>query len=479
MHTFHRKLLLKAFKVFDVGVMTCAFSVALLAVYYRFGTISLRDFLSMRFTVQNFLLFLALLWVWHQIFVFYGLYHSRRLSNGKTEIIDVIKATSLGTAILFAAAIVFRVEIITSVFLFVFWAIDTVTTVVSRIALRWVLSRIRIRGRNLRHLLIVGANERAIKFAKKVALKPELGYRIIGFVDREWAGIKELQKTDYDLVADLDVLPDYLRDHVVDEVLIALPLKSYYQKASRIVALCEQQGIIVRYVSDIFNPKEAYSRAEQFESALMISHYIGAMNGRSMLLKRMLDIFLSLIGLIVLLPLLLVTALTIRITSPGPILFIQERVGLNKRRFRLYKFRTMIADAETKMAELEHLNEVSGPVFKIKNDPRITPLGMILRKTSIDEMPQLLNVLKGDMSLVGPRPLPLRDYQGFNQDWHRRRFSVRPGITGLWQVNGRSNTSFEQWMKFDLQYIDHWTLWLDLKILFKTIPAVLRGAGAT
>lgn len=479
MHTFHRKLLLKAFKVFDVFVMICSFAMALLAVYYRFGTISLSDFLSMRFTVQNFLLFLALLWVWHQIFAFNGLYHSRRLSSGKTEIIDVIKATSLGTAILFVAAIVFKIEIITSVFLFVFWALDTATTLVSRLILRWVLSRVRIRGRNLRQLLIVGANERAIKFAENVAMKPELGYRIIGFVDREWAGTEDLRKTDYDLVANLDVLPDYLRNHVVDEVLIALPLKSYYQQASHIVALCEEQGIIVRYVSDLFNPKGAYSRAEQFESALMISHYIGAMNGRSMLLKRILDLSLSLIGLIILLPLLLVTALTVRITSPGPILFRQERVGLNKRIFRLYKFRTMIADAETKMAELEHLNEVSGPVFKIKDDPRITPIGMILRKTSIDEMPQLFNVLKGDMSLVGPRPLPLRDYQGFNQDWHRRRFSVRPGITGLWQVNGRSNISFEQWMKFDIQYIDHWTLWLDLKILFRTIPAVLKASGAS
>ena len=218
---------------------------------------------------------------------------------------------------------------------------------------------------------------------------------------------------------------------------------------------------------------------EQFESALTISHDIGAMNGHSMLLKRLLDIILSLIGLIILLPLLLTTALAIKVTSPGPILFRQERVGLNKRRFRLYKFRTMIADAEKRMSELEHLNEVSGPVFKIKKDPRITPIGMILRKSSIDEMPQLANVLKGDMSLVGPRPLPLRDYDGFNQDWHRRRFSVRPGITGLWQVNGRSNTSFEQWMKFDIQYIDHWTLWLDLKILFRTIPAVLKASGAS
>jgi lipopolysaccharide/colanic/teichoic acid biosynthesis glycosyltransferase len=138
----------------------------------------------------------------------------------------------------------------------------------------------------------------------------------------------------------------------------------------------------------------------------------------------------------------------------------------------------MVPNAEEMMESLEDLNEVSGPVFKIMDDPRITPIGKFLRRTSIDELPQLFNILKGDMSLVGPRPLPVRDYQGFNQDWQRRRFTVRPGITCLWQVNGRSSIPFEQWMRLDLQYMDEWSLWLDLKILARTIPAVLRGSGA-
>jgi lipopolysaccharide/colanic/teichoic acid biosynthesis glycosyltransferase len=138
----------------------------------------------------------------------------------------------------------------------------------------------------------------------------------------------------------------------------------------------------------------------------------------------------------------------------------------------------MVPDAERLMSRLESKNEVSGPVFKIKNDPRITSIGKFLRRTSIDELPQLFNVLKGDMSLVGPRPLPVRDYEGFNEDWQRRRFSVKPGITCLWQVNGRSAISFDQWMLLDLQYMDEWSLWLDLKILAKTVPAVFRGAGA-
>lgn len=151
---------------------------------------------------------------------------------------------------------------------------------------------------------------------------------------------------------------------------------------------------------------------------------------------------------------------------------------MNRRRFRIYKFRTMVPDAERLMPSLVSMNEASGPVFKIRDDPRITPIGRLLRRSSIDELPQLFNVLKGEMSLVGPRPLPVRDYQGFNEDWQRRRFSVKPGITCLWQVNGRSAISFEQWMLLDLQYMDEWSLWLDIKILARTVPAVMRGSGA-
>ena len=184
---------------------------------------------------------------------------------------------------------------------------------------------------------------------------------------------------------------------------------------------------------------------------------------------------------ILLLPVFAIVAILVKLTSRGPVFFVQQRLGLNKRMFQIYKFRTMVVDAEKKLKEVEHLNEVSGPVFKIKNDPRLTPLGRFLRKTSIDELPQLFNVLKGDMSLVGPRPLQVRDYELFNQickDWQRRRFSVRPGITCLWQVNGRSSVQFEKWMELDLQYIRRWSLWLDLQILIKTIPAVLKGSGA-
>ena len=236
--------------------------------------------------------------------------------------------------------------------------------------------------------------------------------------------------------------------------------------------------MVMRFASDIFGLKTARSRAEEFDGDQHIAAYTGVRDGWPLVFKRVLDVALSLVLLVLLSPLFLAVAALIRLTSKGPVFFRQERIGVNKRTFLIYKFRTMVPDAEKLIEALEDQNQVSGPVFKIMDDPRITPLGRMLRRSSIDELPQLFNVLKGDMSLVGPRPLPVRDYQGFNEDWQRRRFSVRPGITCLWQVNGRSSIPFEQWMRLDLQYMDEWSLWLDIKILARTIPAVLRGSGA-
>jgi lipopolysaccharide/colanic/teichoic acid biosynthesis glycosyltransferase len=217
----------------------------------------------------------------------------------------------------------------------------------------------------------------------------------------------------------------------------------------------------------------AQSTAGEFEGEAVITLRAGPPDLWQHFLKRTLDVSLSLLAMLVLSPLLLLAMLIVKLTLPGSSFFVQERVGLNKR-----KFRSMVADAVARQRDIECLNEARGPVFKIKNDPRIASIGKFLRKTSIDELPQLFNVLKGDMSLVGPRPLPLRDYLRFHQDWQRRRFSVRPGITCLRQVKGRSSIPFEKWMELDMEYIDRWSLGLDLKILAKTIPAVLKGAGA-
>jgi exopolysaccharide biosynthesis polyprenyl glycosylphosphotransferase len=473
-----RKILLETYKLFDLLVMLVAFGLAALASYEQSGTASFADFLSLRIKIQNFALFLGLLLAWHIIFSLVGLYHSKRFSTRLNEAIDVIKATSIGTFLIFVVSIVFNIKLATPVFFVVFWVGSSAITILGRLLLRSVLEWFRLKGRNLRHMLIVGTNPRAIQFARRVEAKPDLGYQIIGFVDDEYARNGEFQKSGYKIVSNFDNFHTFLRGNVVDEVVISLPMKSLYGQASRIVGLCEEQGIIVRFLSDLFKLKFARSVAEDFEDDALITAFTGSMRGWQVLVKRVFDCLASLILLILVSPVFFVVALLIKLTSQGPVFFIQDRVGLNKRRFRLYKFRTMVPGAEMKIAELEALNEVSGPVFKIKNDPRITLVGKFLRKTSIDELPQLINVLKGDMSLVGPRPLPIRDYEGFDEDWHRRRFSVRPGITCLWQINGRSSTAFEKWMQLDMEYIDQWSLGLDLKILLKTIPAVLRRSGA-
>jgi lipopolysaccharide/colanic/teichoic acid biosynthesis glycosyltransferase len=197
-----------------------------------------------------------------------------------------------------------------------------------------------------------------------------------------------------------------------------------------------------------------------------------------LVLKRVIDLVGAAFGLMVLAPLLLVIAALIKLNGPGPVLFTQRRYGFNKRLFSMIKFRTMVPDAEARQADLEEMNEAQGPVFKIARDPRVTPLGRFLRASSLDELPQLWNVLKGEMSLVGPRPLPVRDVGHFSEGWLMRRFSMPPGLTCLWQISGRSEIGFERWVQLDLEYIDHWSLRLDGLILLKTIPAVLRGTGA-
>jgi exopolysaccharide biosynthesis polyprenyl glycosylphosphotransferase len=478
MRPLRREILLNALKLLHLAITALAFALATVPVLRESRAVSFGDFFSMRVKIGNFFIFAGLLILWHTLFSSFGLYSSRRFSSRAADVADIVMATWLGTLFLWGAAMVLHIRMATPTFLVVFWALSTLMLVCSRLALRIFLTQTRLRGRNLRDMLIVGTNSRAVEFADKMKNKPELGYRVIGFADRQWAGIDQFRQSGYLLACDIDSLPVFFRNNVVDEVVIALPIRSFHEDASRIASACEEQGIIFRVLSNLFNLKLAHAHAEELDADSWITHYTCRGNGWSLMAKRLLDFGLSLAALIVLAPLLLLTALVIKLTSPGPVLFVQERVGFNKRRFSIYKFRTMVANAETMIRELERLNEVSGPVFKIQHDPRITPIGRLLRKTSIDELPQLLNVLRGDMSVVGPRPLPVRDYEGFNEDWHRRRFSVRPGLTCLWQIAGRSSIPFQQWMELDLQYIDTWSLWLDLRIMLRTIPAVIRGAGA-
>jgi exopolysaccharide biosynthesis polyprenyl glycosylphosphotransferase len=303
---------------------------------------------------------------------------------------------------------------------------------------------------------------------------------LLGFVDDN----VHIEGTQLDplgeVVCGFEDFSDYLKNNVVDEVVITLPLASCYFEASRMVKICEKLGIVVIFFSgvDFLNPGSSKAVFTILHGENVITILPPSMRGWQLAIKRIMDFVISFILILLLLPLFVIIGILIKWTSPGPVLFIQERVGLNKRKFRFLKFRTMVADAEQQLENLGHLNEVEGAAFKITNDPRVTPIGNYLRRSSLDELPQLLNVLMGDMSLVGPRPLPLRDFACFDQDWHYRRFSVRPGITCLWQIGGRSSISFDRWMELDMEYIDNWSLKMDIEILIQTIPAVLSQRGA-
>ena len=478
MTNFRRQILIKAFMLFDPGILVVSCVVTAVRIWHLTAFSSFATFISMRIKVPNILLFLGLFYSWHVIFSAFGLYGSRRLGDRKQEVVDVLKATLIATLVLGLAAAIFRVRMITLAFIVVFWVMSSLILILCRLLMREILAWVRTHGRNLRHVLIVGTNPRALEFARIIDDRPELGYLLIGFADEEWTENREFGTNGKSIVTDLGHFSDFLREHIVDEVAIALPMKSFYSQAARVVAVCQEQGVIVRVLASIFDLQKGWVNNRQLDgtAAAIFSPILS--EGWPMVCKQLLDIFISSLLLIMLAPIFLIVAILIKLDSTGPVFFVQERVGLNKRRFRMYKFRTMAGDAEKRQSDLESLNEAEGPVFKIKNDPRVTRLGRFLRKASIDELPQFLNVLKGDMSLVGPRPLPIRDYQGFDQDWVRRRFSVRPGITCLWQINGRSSVSFQEWMELDLHYIDHWSFWLDVKVIAKTIPAVLKGVGA-
>ncbi len=474
--TFRRRLLLKIFMFADLCVFSAALLLALWVTPYDsfIGRTSLLKILSMRVRLINFLAFLAMGGTWHFLFEAFNLYQSQRLNKWSRELIDILKATTLGAIILILFGCFFDKAFITPAFVVIFWAICTILTFALRKFVRSFLRAIRFYGVNLRFILIVGSNQRACELGSQFAARQELGYRIVGYVAEE----NHLAEQSINILGTLKDFSEIIKNNVIDEIIVTLPVKSSYEEIQRIVRLAEDQGIKVRCLKNIFETHAVEKRQTNPDELPEMTTISGHKETWHYLLKRVIDIVVSAILIILASPIMFCTAIAIKITSPGPVFFRQLRMGLNKRHFWLIKFRTMVVDAEALQQKYEHLNEMDGPVFKISNDPRVTKIGAWFRKTSIDELPQLFNVLNGDMSLVGPRPLPIRDYNGFDEDWQRKRFSVSPGITCIWQISGRNDVSFDDWMKMDMEYIENWSLLNDLKIFLKTIPAVINKKGA-
>ncbi len=474
----------KLYQWIDVAVGLGALLGIFIITNFRYLPSEVNEFLEQRVKVKNVLLLCIFSLIWSSSYRFFGLYNRRRLNTRREEITSVIKACSFGSTFV----LLFPLSRLSGAFsipaVLYFWLTAVILSIFSRVIIKslFVAHRkmhySRSGGVNRRHVLIIGTNQRAVNFARRIESHPELGYRIVGYADDKWESGERIQSVGGRLVTNLSGINTFLRDRVVDEAVICLPAKSYYSQIVDILDLCREQGITARLPTSHFDAPLVRSSVETFEGESVTTFYCGSMNGKNLYIKRCIDIVISSAVLVVLLPIFAVVGVLIKITSPGPIIFKSPRAGLNKRRFQMLKFRTMVKDADTLIQNFAHLNDEVGPGFKIKNDPRITPLGKFLRKTSIDELPQLINVLKGEMSLVGPRPITEWEFQRIQEQVIIRRFSVKPGITGLWQVSGRSNISFHGRIKLDLEYIDNWNLLLDLQLLFRTIPVIILGKGA-
>lgn len=406
----------------------------------------------------------------------YGFYISKRLSEFWEECIDIIKMTTSLVIWGGLMGIVYNPPFSLLLFLFYFWLSLSGLTIAMRFTMRMLLQYVRMAGRNLRLAVVVGTNELAVDWVAKANQQKEHGIQVLGYVDDP----SRKDKVDKYL-GSIDELPTLLQTQNIDEVVVALPLRSQYRAIQRAVHYATEQGLQIRYAYPLFNMSTFQPKLESntLDAEFGFVWSNSPKENAGYAVKRFMDVICASFLLILLSPLMLAVAVIIKTTSDGPVFFLQDRVGLNKRIFKLFKFRSMVVDAEKQLKDLESQNEMDGAAFKIKNDPRITPIGKFIRKTSIDELPQLINVINGDMSLVGPRPLPLRDYKLFDSFWYSRRQSVLPGVTCLWQISGRNTISFEEWMKLDLEYIDTWCLWSDIKILLKTIPVVLKGTGAS
>ncbi len=390
-----------------------------------------------------------------------------------------LKAVLIALLLTLALAYLLKMTFVSRGFLLTFMALFLIASTISKhLAALW-FRRSAQRGRGRRVVVLVGAGQSAYQVAQRILQRPELGLLIRGFMrvgDEADAELEEMAALGLEDLGPAAGLPDLLAKEVIDGVLFTGEARTL-AGLEDLFLICEDLGVDSLMAANLFPHLVAQVELERLEDLPLLRFTTVPHNHLALFLKRVMDVAGSGTGLLLLSPVFALCALLIKVTSPGPVFFSQERMGLNGRRFRCHKFRTMVVDAEKRLAELQHLNEVDGPVFKIKRDPRITRVGALLRKTSVDELPQLWNVFVGEMSLVGPRP-PIPSEVEKYERWQRRRLSMRPGITCLWQISGRSNLDFDTWMRLDLQYIDNWSLTLDLIILIKTVPAVLSARGA-
>lgn len=395
------------------------------------------------------------------------LYRTPRLRSAHQESIAVIKAVTFATLLLSAFVYLSRVRVVSRAIVAGSLILNVATLVAWRYAKRKFVIRRAMQGTGLRNVVIIGSGEVGQELAHEFTENKLLGYDFKGFLDRDDSG-------DPRLIGKIEDLAQVARSHFLDEVIITIP--SERELVKHVAVEARKQKLDVKVVPELYDGLGWDAPIHHIGNFPMMQLLWQPIPTFGLLLKRVFDVVFSAVALVVTVPIVAVLAMWIKMDSPGPVFYRSRRVGKKGREFTCYKLRTMLANAEEMKDFLRHRNERKGPFFKIHDDPRITRLGKFLRKYSLDELPQFWNVLKGDMSLVGPRPHPLDDFKQYSLE-HLCRLDVKPGITGLWQVEARRDPSFETNMALDLQYIDNWNLWLDLKILGKTLPVIFQGAG--
>jgi len=453
----------------DASVVAVSFLIAFM----------LRDYLDLHFLPQlpppsEYLpLLVVVVPLWNITLKSFGVYDSMREMHFTQLCWGIFEASMVATLIFSTGAFLFELEILSRTFVLIFFAVTTSLLIIEKSLALLYLRNIRKKGFNFRAVLIVGSNHRAKGFAETIESHPEWGLKILGFIDEEEMLGRSIGASQ--VIGVFDDISRILDENVVDEVIFIMP-RNWLDRLEQYVRVCEKVGVKATISIDFFDTAIAKPVLKELGGWPLLTFDSTPNDYFFLTMKRTLDLIGSGVGLIVLSPLFLAIALIMKITSRGPVFFRQTRCGVNGRTFSILKFRTMIVDAEKKLAALQKQNELQGPVFKIRNDPRITAIGRLLRKTSLDELPQLINVLRGDMSLVGPRP-PLPAEVERYERWQRRRLSMRPGITCIHEVVARNNKDFNVWMKMDLEYIDKWCFGLDMKILARTVLAVVKGTG--
>jgi exopolysaccharide biosynthesis polyprenyl glycosylphosphotransferase len=451
------------------GVLAAAVFIGVAALRYRDGD---ADALWRAFSIDPPMaaLLFALFWVLALWTV--GLYQLSPRWNVWTEVRDVARATLLVIALTLSSLFLTKQADVSRLFLIILFIAAPTVTLLSRLGFRAVFEALRRRGHSARFMVIAGTGRLAQDFADQLEQHAGLGIRVIGHLRVPGERKSVVSRP---VLGSVDDMERILHAQVVDELAICLRADSW-QYMDPITQLAASEGKTVRIAVDPVHELPSGDAEEVFDRFLVRSIVNDGHREAGLTIKRLIDIVGAAMALLVLSPILIGAAIAIRISDRGPAIFGQTRIGLHGRPFKMYKFRSMVIDAESRLHEVRHLNERSHVAFKASNDPRITRTGRWLRRTSIDELPQLWNVLNGSMSLVGPRP-PLPHEVERYDIWHRRRLSMKPGITGLWQVEARNEADFDAWVEHDLVYIDTWSLWLDLKILLKTVPAVLAHGG--